>query len=257
MDPRLFDVLHDPADVHLLPVRDRVHVDLYVVLHELVNEDGVLGVGTDTGLQVQVQILVVVDDLHPPSAENIGGTYDDRVAKLVRDLPGLVGAAGGPEAGMRDAELGQKPTEARAIFGKVYGIGGGAEYLHAIFLQLAGELQGTLSAELEDQTLRTLAVDNLEYVFGSEGLEVEPRRGVVVSRDSLRVGVDHHGVVASLLEGVARVYAGVVELDALPDAVGAATEHDDRGVLPPLNLVLGLVGGVVVGRPRGKLSGAG
>jgi hypothetical protein len=34
----LLDVLHDAADVNVLPVRDRVYVDLGVVLHELVDE---------------------------------------------------------------------------------------------------------------------------------------------------------------------------------------------------------------------------
>jgi hypothetical protein len=71
VDPRLLDMLHDPPDVHLLLVRDRVHVDLHVVFHELVHEDRVLGIGADTGPQIQVQILVVVDDLHPPPAEDV------------------------------------------------------------------------------------------------------------------------------------------------------------------------------------------
>src|ERR687897_280613 len=41
MDTGLLNVLHDSADVDFLPVRDRVHVDLGVVLHELVDEGGV------------------------------------------------------------------------------------------------------------------------------------------------------------------------------------------------------------------------
>ncbi len=51
--------------------------------------------------------------------------------------------------------------------------------------------------------------------------------GVVVGRDGLGVGVDHHRLEAQLLGGEGRVHAAVVELDALADAVGPAAEDDD------------------------------
>ena len=62
---------------------------------------------------------------------------------------------------------------------------------------------------------------------------------------------------AALLQRVAGVDAGVVELYALADAVGAAAEHHDGGVLLAPDLVLLLVGGVVVGRAGRELTGAG
>ena len=40
MDTGLLDVLHDPADVDLLAVAERVHVDLDRVLEEAVEVDG-------------------------------------------------------------------------------------------------------------------------------------------------------------------------------------------------------------------------
>src|SRR5215216_1068286 len=94
-------------------------------------------------------------------------------------------------------------------------------------------------------------------VFCGERLEVLACGGVVVSRDGLRIGIDHYRVVAALRKGVTGVDAGVVELDALPDAVGAATEDDDGGVLFAPDFVLLFVGGVVVGRVRRELTGAG
>src|SRR6478609_8937192 len=47
--------------------------------------------------------------------------------------------------------------------------------------------------------------------------------GVVVGGDRLRVAVDHHGLVAGVAQREGGVDAGVVELDALADAVGART----------------------------------
>jgi hypothetical protein len=38
-----------PADVHLLPVRNRIDVDLDVIFHKLVDEDRVFRIGADAG----------------------------------------------------------------------------------------------------------------------------------------------------------------------------------------------------------------
>ena len=58
------------------------------------------------------------------------------------------------------------------------------------------------------------------------------------------------------------MHAGVVELDALSDAVGAGAEDEHLGALAlrehlRLGVRVGLVGGVVVGRGRGELGGTG
>ncbi len=38
MDPRLLDVLHDAADVELVPVKQRIDIDLDRVIQEPVDE---------------------------------------------------------------------------------------------------------------------------------------------------------------------------------------------------------------------------
>src|SRR5215208_526306 len=207
--------------------------------------------------EIEVEVVVVVNDFHPSASQYVGGPDHHGVAQLAGDLPRLLGRRGSPEPGVRDAEFGQEPAEARAVLGKVYSLGGGAKYLRAGCFELARELQWALAAELQDHTFRVLASDDLEDVLGGQWLEVQPGRGVVVGGDGLRVRVDHHGVYAALLQRVAGVDASVVELNPLADTVGAAPQHHDRGVLPPLDLVLALVGRVVVWRPGRELAGAG
>src|SRR5215204_4741213 len=253
----LFDVLHDAADVDLLPVRDRVHVDLCVILHKLVDEGRVSRALARACPEVEVEIIIVVDDLHPAPAEDVRRPHDDRISEFARHLPCLLGRRCGPEPWVRDAELCQEPSEPGAVFRKVYGVGRGAEDSHSCLFQLVRELKGTLAAELQDDPYGLLALYDLQHVFCGERLEVETCRGVVVGGDGLRVGVDHDRVVAALLQGVTGVDAGVVELDALADAIGAAAEDDDGGVLLAPDLVLLLVSGVVVGRARRELTGAG
>src|SRR5919107_4753789 len=253
----LLDVLHDAADVDLLPIRDRVHVDLGVVLHKLVDEGWVSWPRSRAGPEVEVEVIVIVDDLHPAPAEDVRWPHDDRIPELARHLPRLLGRRCGPEPGVRDAELSQEPSEPGAVFRKVYGVGRGAEDSHSCLFQLVRQLQGTLAAELQDDAFGFLAPYYLQNMLRGQRLEVKARGGVVVGRDGLRVGVDHDRVVAALHECVTGVDAGVVELDALADAVGAAAEDDDGGVLLAPDLVLLFVGGVVVGRARRELTGAG
>ena len=95
---------------------------------------------------------------------------------------------------------------------------------------------------------------DLDDVLRGERLEVQAVGGVVVGGDGLRVAVHHDGLVPGLGQGVSRVHAAVVELDALADAVRAAAEDEDLLALAGIRLAgrgvleLVLVGGVEVRR---------
>src|SRR5215210_9519240 len=140
MDACLLNVLHDPAYVHVFPVRDGVYVNLGVILHKLVDEGRGPLARARASPEVKVEILVVVDDLHPPSAEYVGWPHDDRVAELARDLAGLLGGGCRPEPWMRDAELSEQPAESGTVFREVYSVWGGAEDASPRYLQFVREL---------------------------------------------------------------------------------------------------------------------
>ena len=137
----------------------------------------------------------------------------------------------------------------------------GAQHRHAGVLEPLRQAQRGLPAEGADdpgdRAGGALGLDHLEDVLEGQRLEVQPVGGVVVGGDGLGVAVDHHRLVAGVLQRHDRVHAGVVELDALPDPVGARAEDQHRRLLPRLHLVLLVVGGVVVRRAGGELGGAG
>src|ERR1051325_8182193 len=91
-------------------------------------------------------------------------------------------------------------------------------------MQTHREIQRRLSAKLHDHTLGLLDVDDVHHVFERERLEVETIGSVVVSRDCLRVAVDHDGLEAGFMQCKRRVTAAVVKLDSLPDTV-RSEEH--------------------------------
>ncbi len=140
----------------------------------------------------------------------------------------------------------------------------GAE--HELGGQAARQLQRGLPAERHhhaDQARAAgpgrclLGLDDVHHVLVGERLEVEAVGGVVVGRDRLRVAVQHDGLVAGVAEGEAGVDAAVVELDALPDAVGARPEDQHLRPVAGAHLGVVLVGGVVVRRVGGELGTTG
>ena len=256
MHAGLLDVLHDGADVDVLAVADRVHVDLDGVLEELVDEHGVLGAHADRRVHVVLELLGAVDDLHGAAAEHVRRPHEQRVADARGDLRGLGGRGREAVLGAADAELLEQAAEAPAVLGEVDGLLRRAQDGDAGLGERAGDLERRLAAELHDDAPGPLVGDDVGDVLEGERLEVQAVGDVVVGADGLRVAVDHDRLVAQLAGGERGVHAAVVELDALADAVGAGAEDDDALPLARLGLVLLLVGRVEVRGLGLELGGA-
>ena len=147
--------------------------------------------------------------------------------------------------------------EAAAVLGAVDGVGRRAQDRHARLLERDDQLERRLPAELDDDAAGPLALHDVHHVLERQRLEVEAVGGVVVRRDGLGIAVDHDRLHACLAEREGGVDAGVVELDALADAVRPRAEDDDLLARGGRRLVLVLVRRVEVGRVRLELGGAG
>ncbi len=119
--------------------------------------------------------------------------------------------------------------------------------LHAGRFELARDVERGLAAELHDHALGLLLFVDREHVLDGERLEVQLVRGVVVGGHGLGVAVHHDGLVPEVAQGEGHVHAAVVELDALPDPVGAAAEDHHLSAVARRHPVGRVVRGVVVG----------
>ena len=225
VDAGLLDVLHDTAEVQLVAVVQRVHVDLDRVVQESVDQDRPGRADLGRLLDVRGQPRLVVHDLHAAPAEDVRRPDEDGVADLVGDGLGPGERRGGAVLRRGQPGLGEDLAEGAAVLGGVDRLGRGAHDRHAVVLERLREAQRGLSAELDDHARdrsgERLRVDDLQHVLEGERLEVQPVGGVVVRGDGLGVAVDHHGLVARVAQREGGVDAGVVELDALADAVRA------------------------------------
>ncbi len=257
VDAGVLDVLHDAADDAAGAVRDGIDVGLEGVLEEAVDEHRVLGRYPRRPGEVAPEGRVVVADLHRAAAEDVRRAHQDRVAYPGGHRDRLVDRERHARRRLGHAELAADGLEAPAVFREVDGLGRGAEDPDALALESPRQPERRLSAELHDHPDRLLDVHDLEHVLERERLEVERVGDVEVGRDRLRIRIDHHRAVTQLPEGHRRTDAAVVELDPLPDAVGAAAEDDDRPVAAGAGLVLFVVAGVQVWRGRGEFARAG
>ena len=254
----LLDVLHDAANQHPLAVADRVHVHFDRVVQEAVQQHRRVVGDRDGGLEVALEVDLVVDDLHCAAAQHIRRTHHQRIAEAGRFLDRLLQRSDGGVSRLLQVQAIDRLLEALAVFGAVNRVRAGADNRHARRFQRARQLQRRLAAVLHDHAFRLLNAHDLQHVFQRDRLEVETVRGVVVGRDRFRVTVHHDGFETIFAQRQRRVHAAVVELDALPDAVWSAAQHHNLvAILIRVRLALLFIGGVHIGGIGRELGGAG
>ena len=270
VDTGLLDMLQNAADVHLFAVAQGVDVGLDRTLQEAVKVHRVVGADSRGLGHVITQMLGIVGDHHAAAAQHVARTYQQRVADMRGNGLSLLKRGGLARRRVHDAQFVEQGGEALAVLGKVDGIGLGAHNVHAALLEHACQLKRGLAAERHHDAVGALNIDDVHDVLIGERLKVQAVGSVVVGRDGLGVAVDHDGLKAAGRQRVARMYAAVVELDALANAVGAGTQDHSLGLARRRGLVGGdallgiraravdvLVGLVVVLRGARELGGAG
>ena len=173
------------------------------------------------------------------------------------DLAGFFQRGRRTVGGLEKRQLLEQSLKTFAVFGAVDGVRAGAEDGHARAQQRHGEVQRRLAAELDDHAVGPFLFHNVHHVFKSQRLEIEAIGRVVVGGNGLGVGVDHDGLNPGVLEGEGSVAAAVVELDALPDAVGAAAEDDDLFAVGGNHFLTRFIGRIEIGSVGFEFRGAG
>ena len=157
--------------------------------------------------------------------------------------------AGSPISGSDAARLGERGgdraarhlqpgalhrlAEEVAVLGAGDGVVVGADELdpealeRPVLVQRLGQVQRRLAAERRQQGVGALALDDLRQRPGQQRLDVGDVGELGVGHDRRRVGVDEDDLVALLLEDLARLHAGVVELGRLADDDRPRAEDED------------------------------
>ncbi len=272
MAPRLLDVFENRADGRGFAVRHAIDVELGGVRQELVDEDRPSLGDPHRLLHVFAKPLLAVADGHAASAQNETRTNEHWIANPGGDFDGVPDGMGDAARRLAHAQFRHEAPEEVAILGKRDVARRCAQHPDSGLFETRGEIERGLAAELDDRAVAPLALVDLHHVLERQRLEVEPVARVVIRRNRLRVGVDHHDLDAAPAQRKGGMAAAPVELDALPDAVRPTAEDHDLAnvaIVASTQLAIGIgnwqhfhignirIIAVVIRRLRLELAGAG
>ena len=179
------------------------------------------------------ELLVSMRDATTGAAEGKARTQHAGISHALGDGLGVCHAVGIARARDLQANLGHGLVKELAVLAALDGGQVAADHLDAVlvertvFRQLDGGVQTGLAAQRGQQRVRALFLDYALDKLGSDGLDIGAVGQARVGHDGRRVGVDQDDLKAILLEHLAGLGAGVVELAGLADDDGARTNDED------------------------------
>ena len=179
------------------------------------------------------ELLVSMRDATTGAAEGKARTQHAGISHALGDGLGVGHAVGIARARDLQADLGHGLVKELAVLAALDGGKVTADHLDAVlvertvFRQLDGGVQTGLAAQRGQQRVRALFLDYALDKLGSDGLDIGAVGKTRVGHDGRRVGVDQDDLKAILLEHLAGLGAGVVELAGLANNDGARTNNED------------------------------
>ena len=179
------------------------------------------------------EFLVGVRDAAAGAAEGKARTQHAGVAHALGDGLGVCHAVGVARARDLQADLGHGLVKEFAVLAALDGGQVAADHLDAVLVQrtvlrqLDGGVEAGLAAQRGQQRVRMLLLDHALDKLGGDGLDIGAVGKTRVGHDGRRVGVDQDDLKAILLEHLAGLGAGVVELAGLANNDGARTNNED------------------------------
>ena len=215
----LLDEVADHLQLQLLPAEDGL------LDEDLVDEGSLQAAGHD-----HFELFLVVDQSAAGAAHGVGGAEDHREAQLLGDGKTFLDAVGHFGAGHLDAQAVHGLLELNTVFAALNGVDLDADDLDvvlvqdAFLVQLGGEVQSGLSAQVREQGVGTLFRDDLLETGDVQRLDIGDVRHLGVRHDGRGVRVDQDDLISEAPEGLAGLGAGIVKFAGLPDDDGAGPD---------------------------------
>ena len=179
------------------------------------------------------ELLVGVRDAAAGAAEGKARTQHAGIAHALGDSLGVGHAVGIARARDLQADLGHGLVKELAVLAALDSGQVAADHLDAVLVeravlcQLDGGVQTGLAAQRGQQRVRALFLDYALDKLGGDGLDIGAVGKTRVGHDGRRIGVDQDDLKAILLEHLAGLCAGVVELTGLANDDRARTNNED------------------------------
>ena len=227
----VLDGAHDDAVAGV--VTHDLHLILFPALDGLLDQHLVGGREFKALAHDGDELLVGMRDAAAGATEGKARTQHAGIAHALGDGLGVSHAIGIARARDLQADLGHGLIKEPAVLAALDSGQVAADHLdavlveHAVLCQLDGGVQTGLAAQRGQQRVRALFLDYALDKLGGDGLDIGTIGKTRVGHDGRRVGVDQDDLKAILLEHLAGLGAGVVELTGLANNDGARTNDED------------------------------
>ena len=205
-------------------------------------------------LQIFVQFRVGINHLHSAAADDKGWTHHQRIPQPRSRLKSFFSGSDRTSFRRGDIQNVQKIGEFLTILRQIDILVLGAQNLYASGRKLLCQIQRSLSAELENHTVRSFLFDHIHHIVGVQRFEVELVGRIEVGADRFRIVVDDHRFIAQLLQRPHALYAAVIEFDTLADTNRARAHDQNLVVIRFSAFVFSSVAGIVIRGQRLKLA---
>ena len=179
------------------------------------------------------EFLVSMSDAATGAAEGKARAQYAGIAHALGDSLGVGHAVGIARARDLQANLGHGLVKEFAVLAALDSGQVAADHLDAVLVertvlcQLDGGVQTGLATQRGQQRVRVLFLDHALDKLGGDGLDIGAVGKTRVGHDGRRVGVDQDDLKAILLEHLAGLGTGVVELTGLANDNGARANDED------------------------------
>ena len=197
MNAGALDMLHDTRDQDVGTVTYGIDLDL-LTDNVFVDEDRmILGDLVDDADEL-VNIVVADVDLHALAAQNVGRSYQNRIAQVVGCLLCLFRGEYSMACRSRDLAFFQDLIKELTVLGCIDILCRGTKDRHAHLHEGFSQLDRGLSAELYYCAVRLFNVDDAFHILRGQRLKIQLICDIEVGTYSLRVVVDDDGLIAFL-----------------------------------------------------------
>ena len=217
-------------DAVVCTVADHFHLELFPANKGFLDEEFTGGRGLQAALADGLELFGVVGDAAAGAAECEARANDHGKAHAASEFgnaplhhPGLIHGVGNARLGRVQSNLGHGLLELEAVLGLLDGLLAGTNEFDLELLQhaVAGEVQGAVEGGLPthggQQGIGPLFLNDAGHHLPRDRLDVGGVGRAWVGHDRGRVAVDQDDPEAFLLQGLAGLRAGVVELTGLTD----------------------------------------
>src|SRR5690606_19300584 len=132
----------------LIPVAYRVTVDLDRILQKEVEQNLIVRHQLEDAGDVLLHLILVDGNAHALAAKDVTGADQDRISDPFRHFDGLLDVVGHAIGWIGNFQLLEDTGELAPVFGEVHHLERGTEDADAVLVELLGEFERRLAAEL-------------------------------------------------------------------------------------------------------------